>query len=431
MNCVRILVDFVGIMLELYFTTILFGSLWKKKEGVPGAVFYVGFVAVVSATTYIPALKSYNVIILVAAICGLSFVYEEKWLSRLFYSVFITIGLVLSEIVVGLIMIFILGGSVEERIDNLLFYTCGVIFSKFIMYSIIRLVVLQKGRRSYTGFLAKIPQMIVLSIVTVYVTTVIFFLSYESNSEFVILLTILTVLLLIAANVLILTISDKILEQEMKLQSLEFAEERLKQQEEYYKTVVDKQKEILRIRHDMNNYLLSLAGYIEENQTEKALEKISQKTIKLRKEEYILCENPCIAALLSAKCHIMQKKNVKFDYRIQMPEKLLVDETELCIILGNLLDNAIEACEKFENREGKTIFLKIRYEEDYIVMNITNPVCKGFEPEEGRKTLKKQKGLHGFGMENVRILAEKYDGTVMFSCEDNIFSADVLLKNDV
>lgn len=423
------IIDFIGIMFELYFYTLLFNSLWKKKVKVPSVIFYIGVVLLLCAVTYIPQLKTINVIVIPVVLLGLTYVYEAKWLSRLFYVSFIYIGGLLAEIVVGLAMTFILGGSVEEHMDSLYFYTCGVIFSKFIMYLIIRILLLRRERRMNTGFVNKIPQMVALSIVTAYVTMVIFFLSYESDNEFVTLLTVLAVILLIVANILIFVFSDKVLLQEMKLQRLTFAEEQLKLQEEHYKEIVDKQREISRIKHDMNNYLLSLSGYISDNQKELALEKIKEQVEHIQKEDYIKCDNFCVAALLNAKYHTIQEKKITFDYFIQLPGQVFVDEIELCIVIGNLLDNAIEACCKFEENEDRKIFMEIKLVEAYIFINISNSVCEGYEPRKDGKTIKAEKEMHGFGKETINTIAKKYDGNAQFTYEEHIFTASVMLKN--
>lgn len=429
MSYVKIVVDFVGVLFELYFATLLFNSLWEKRENVPGPAVYTALVLFLSAAAYIPFLKSFTTVELLVALLVLSLLYEAGWLARIFYAFFIMLGLLLSEMVVGLTMAAILGGSVEQNIDNLNFYTAGVIFSKFIMYIIIRIVVLHKERKTYTGLLEKMPQMVILSTVTVYVTMVIFFLSYGRDNILVIILTVVTVLMLIVANILIFIFSDKVLQQEMKLQRLAFGEEQFKLQEEYYKEILSRHREIRRIRHDMNNYLLSLSGYIEEDQKELALEKINQHRIHIKKDDYIQCDNLCMAALLNAKYHIIQSEKIDFDYRIQIPEKIEADDTDLCIVVGNLMDNAIEACCKFAGYEERKLQLEISLKGEYIEISLTNSVCEGYEPRKDGRTIKNAKEAHGFGKENVRMIAEKYNGNADFVYKDHCFTANVMMRN--
>lgn len=125
-----------------------------------------------------------------------------------------------------------------------------------------------------------------------------------------------------------------------------------------------------------------------------------------------------------------REAGVALDARLAVPEELSLDELDLCGLLFNLLDNAIEACADLDEGTERRITLAVTAapEQGALVIVVSNPCAH--EPRVDAAgnlvTSKAEKG-HGHGTRIVRQIAEKYDGVADFRCEDGVFSARVLL----
>ena len=101
----------------------------------------------------------------------------------------------------------------------------------------------------------------------------------------------------------------------------------------------------------------------------------------------------------------------------------------MCVIVSNLLKNAIEANEKIEDADKRKIEVKMYAVDNYMQMTVENPVNRKVEIVDNvLRTSKRDKKYHGIGSENVRQTVEKYNGSVEYKCDDNKFSAEVFLQ---
>lgn len=105
-----------------------------------------------------------------------------------------------------------------------------------------------------------------------------------------------------------------------------------------------------------------------------------------------------------------------------------IDTIDLYAILGNVMDNAIEAVEKLEEAEKRQIDVLIYRQQNFLVMNIINPMVEQLTYQEGLPvTTKKDQRFHGFGLLSVRHILKKYDGFLNVSEEDGCFSLKMLI----
>lgn len=106
-----------------------------------------------------------------------------------------------------------------------------------------------------------------------------------------------------------------------------------------------------------------------------------------------------------------------------------IKSADLCAILGNLLDNAIEACAKVEDEEKRHIRLLIRRIQQMLVIKVENTYSYKPVVKDGNfQTSKTDGGLHGWGIKSAKTAAEKYDGMIQTNCDDMLFSTVVTLS---
>lgn len=107
---------------------------------------------------------------------------------------------------------------------------------------------------------------------------------------------------------------------------------------------------------------------------------------------------------------------------------LSMHKEDIVSLLVNLLDNAIEACEKLD--ENKLIQFKLTLEEGMLTVSVRNPVKEPVRIEGKRiKTTKKEKSQHGFGMLNINTVVEKNGGTSILKCQDGWFYFSAVILN--
>ncbi|MCD7778818.1 MAG: ATP-binding protein, partial [Clostridiales bacterium] len=120
-----------------------------------------------------------------------------------------------------------------------------------------------------------------------------------------------------------------------------------------------------------------------------------------------------------------KSKKIKFDVDIKIPSKINISEPELCVVLGNLTENAVNACEKVTKT---TPFIKIRGaspSEGTVIFTVDNS-CKDL-PEDF--TFSEENSGSGLGLRSVYDIAQKYNGIADFKCKDNVFYASVMLNS--
>ncbi len=185
--------------------------------------------------------------------------------------------------------------------------------------------------------------------------------------------------------------------------------------------------EVETLRHDLKNHLFCVSEYIKSQKLQEALQYIEQITGRVQRDipHHILTEHLALNAILDLKrmeCEVNQ-----IDLKCFIMEKMPVfEEVDLCIILSNLLDNAIEAEQKEQKKE---IRLSISTVGNYMHITIQNMISKSvLQSNNSLKSSKSNAKLHGFGIQSVMQTVLKNDGMMDFYEEDCWFVADIMVK---
>ena len=181
-------------------------------------------------------------------------------------------------------------------------------------------------------------------------------------------------------------------------------------------------------RHDYRHHLITLKGLLEQGETEFALEYIndylgSYKTLDTTQ----YCRNPSSNALLNYYIQTAQSQGISVNSSISLPQNLPVPEIDFCTILGNLLSNAVEACQR-QTLGTPSITINIgQAGESMIAMSIQNTYSHLIRMKDGRFLSSKREDM-GTGTTSVRYLVERYHGILKFDYGNGIFEASLLLN---
>lgn len=193
--------------------------------------------------------------------------------------------------------------------------------------------------------------------------------------------------------------------------------------EVYYQGIRREQTQVRTLRHDLRNHLTVLQGLVEHGEREKVqayLEQIVGSPALQGSRQ--LCENEAANAVVSAKAEEMERNGLIPDLQITLPPELPVADTDLCALLGNALDNAMEAAAKAGD---KKIFMRCRTDKGMLMLKVRNALA-GDEREDLATTKPDQKH-HGLGLAGMREIAARYGGILETSTDGGCFELLVCL----
>ncbi len=190
--------------------------------------------------------------------------------------------------------------------------------------------------------------------------------------------------------------------------------------------IMESQGRIRALRHDMKNHMLALQMLIKKREWEEAQQYLSSmQDFMANPSEYSTTGNESVDSLLNYKLHRANEILDVVEARISIPEKLMLYSFDLNVVLGNLLDNAIEAaCET----EEKKLKVTMKFEKGILFIHIRNS-CQGIADGKVQhlETTKEDGANHGIGLGNVGRIIEKYHGDMELICENGTMETDVIM----
>lgn len=167
------------------------------------------------------------------------------------------------------------------------------------------------------------------------------------------------------------------------------------------------------LQHDNKNHMLAMYELIKDNRNEEALNYIN-KWMNMSKNSLagIRSGNEIIDIIVNSKVNEAKEKNIVFEYDVAHVGNLRIEDVDMCALLANLMDNAIEACEKIETNSW--IHLSISRKNDMLLILIANSISKEMLKKKSFfETEKEKPHLHGWGMKSIERVIHKYDGEIV------------------
>ena len=202
-------------------------------------------------------------------------------------------------------------------------------------------------------------------------------------------------------------------------------EKQVELQINHYKELEKMDAEMRRFRHDYTNHLRSVLSLIhmkEYSDAEEYIEKIRNKAFS-SKTVMFYTGNKLADAILADKSAALDE-NCRIDYSGIMPTS--IENVDLCIILSNALDNAVEACREFDS--PCTISVFAGEQQGYFVLSLKNPTAQNDSLYDIPPTTKSNKDQHGMGLYNIESTVKKYDGQMKIKRENGVFELMLTMK---
>ena len=201
-------------------------------------------------------------------------------------------------------------------------------------------------------------------------------------------------------------------------------EKQLDAQLAHYSDLTAQYEQIRAMRHDISHHLNTINALLQEGNLKAATEYSEQL---LPMQTYISrlgkCQNPVVDAFLYTRVQDAQTRGVPVRADVSLPVELPVSKPDLIVAFGNLLDNALEAC---EGVPGAQITLRAYMDKGYLVIQESNPVCA--RQPQGKKPRRIPELERGVGFRVLSSLAAKYDGSFRHTCENDTYTVTLLLR---
>ena len=179
-------------------------------------------------------------------------------------------------------------------------------------------------------------------------------------------------------------------------------------------------------RHDYHNHIQAMLALTDNpGELRRYLWKLNDDLTTV--DAVLKTGNVMVDAILNSKLSLIKSKNIAVNAKASVPSELRISEIDLCAIIGNLLDNAMEACLRQPEGEERFIRVYIGVLKKQLYICVTNSM--GGEVKKSGKTYlsTKDSDAHGFGLMRIDRLADKYEGHVNRQSEEGAFATEVML----
>lgn len=229
-------------------------------------------------------------------------------------------------------------------------------------------------------------------------------------------------------SLLMVRITESIVEYSKKERDWQMQEEEYRRQIFYLNHLDDINRQMKSLRHDFNHHIGCLNGMLEHDEVNQAKDYVNELVCEADQFNVAFStKHMGISGLLSSKYQLMRKKKIEFTWSIDFPTEINVKLIDVSIVLGNALDNSIEACEKLdENDRHINLFAKEKM--DHIIIKIRNSCLRGHSNKD-YATTKDDVENHGYGLKNIKFVVEKYGGIMSIEENSDEFLLNIALPN--
>jgi signal transduction histidine kinase len=200
-------------------------------------------------------------------------------------------------------------------------------------------------------------------------------------------------------------------------------------QKRNYQTLNKSLENYYAYKHDIRHHILAIKSMFEANNyiaASKYLDKFNENEIS--QNVGILCKNFTVDSIIKYYMSIAMNNNIDFTVDLNIPEDINIDNLDLSIVIGNCVENSIEACNKVGYKSKKYIDIKAEIKGVQLLIKVKNSFNGQIVEEDNViKTSKSGEG-HGIGLSNVRNITEKYNGHFYSKYNDNEFEVHIIMN---
>ncbi len=203
---------------------------------------------------------------------------------------------------------------------------------------------------------------------------------------------------------------------------------RLAMQNLQYENLQEKIADARRAKHDVRHHISLMQEYVRNHEYDKLEKYLNGYQQSLPDDTLIsFCENKAVNAVMLYFGQAAKNADIDYDVKVVIPENIAIDETDLSVLFGNLIENAIDAC-KEESGDDKKVVIRAATDEYTLCLGIDNTFTGALKKDLNGVLFSSKHIGFGIGVESVKSIAEKYGGTYRSEVRDGMFMSSVMLN---
>lgn len=352
--------------------------------------------------------------------------YNGKGLQILFLSVVYYGVVLLVDRVLFIFVLYVLNVSEEEFWNNPVRATIIALLAKNVLFLCILFL---KRRYKSRGDFALVSNKEWILFLCFPMITIVCMIAFAVERETMGKDVLIVSFSLIFLNFLVFFMIQNIVKYEREKQETQLFHERTKNQIAMYRYMEEVYAEQRKKMHDFKNHMTCVQGLLVNNANREAIEYLRTVNDNWMDElDYINTNHVIVNSILNQKYKLARAKGIAMILSVNDLQGIQINDEDIVTVLSNLLDNAIEACEKVTEKP-KNIRVRVWHEENRTIISTKNPIDKPIKIQEGRiYSTKRNERMQGIGLLNIKNVVEKYDGEDIYSCSDGYFTHSVIIE---
>lgn len=410
--------------------------LKDKRAGKKANLAYILFVAILflelSFVNFIVPFEGIGIIISILIIYIYSLInLKGTFMQKMFWSIFVMLLIMGITIVVLSIEGCIIGkGYLNLVIQKDLYRFVGVVIIQIVLFYLTRFMIKRTKKDSTYSLkwnewfvLLIIP---VISIFTMSFVSLIIINTEEQLSPMQHIFSILSILGILMTNSLVYVLYVNMQKDHAKQLEYSILQQAFKSQEKSVEETKILYQSVRSIRHDLKQHFQVALTMLHSGKINEAVDYMEKynDTVLDGISNKVFCDNDVVNYIINSKSKICSDRHIKIYIYIanEIPE---FSDLDLCVLLGNALDNAIEGVSGDGNNE---IYLELRNVDNFFMISVKNTIINSvLEYNPNLISTKNEKELHGLGILSMKEVVQKYNGSIEFYESDNKFCCDMLL----
>lgn len=392
-----------------------------------GSVIFGGKCLLASSVVFVSVMSP--IVMSLSYVLFLLYFYKDKWGIKLFHIAMVMVQNALADVIYQSVWGYQMGYGIGDIPFRNQTYAegCVVVAAITIMLNIIYTVIVLRTRKK-----KRVKTSLVWIVIMLFFTLMLFAVlvmrdtanAVGEGAQSYFIFTCIFTIMEFATMMLFLSQTEKQEAQKEKREAQEKVQklQRVMELEKaHYEQIEARREEMAKIRQDYNNVITSVIHLIETGKTDEAGNMIQDLTERISKtKEYPFCGVPIINAVLTEKQNVCKAEGFSLSVDLLIPGTVAAADLDLCMIFGNLMDNAIRSCREVrEVKKECSIILNAGVVQDYLIIKCRNTSLENRE--------KKIKGT-GYGHKILADIAGKYDGDFQTAYEAGIFTAQISLR---
>lgn len=391
------------------FMRTFFGTISENKKN--GYLCYFLFYAGTAVGHIMFHSKSVNIVTHLVFICMITGCYEKKWMKRILVTILIySVNIGADFFAVHLISNYHETKFFDESIAYITAFILAVfeiLFEKFVSQN--------KDEKN-------MPYKHMLIVISMINIALIYFVEFGIQNRILLVLAAVSILLI---EMVVFYLYDVLVGAYNKLEEQYLLEKQTLLYANQVDVLTQSNEKVTAFRHDMKNHLADLALMAKAQKNGEIEVYIREMGVYMENpKEFVNTGNGAIDSLMNYLLGCAKEQLLEVDYEISIPEELEVNAFDLNVILGNLIENAIEAA---SYSADKWLSVWVSYEKGMLFVNIRNSFSHELNVQNNKLVSTKQELGHGIGLCNVERMVEQYHGTIELSNTENVFEVDIIL----